>query len=100
MALARTRRPCSAAKPGSEPDAVLARLDTQVGHRAQVDEHGAVGRLDLVPAALAALEGGAEGVELLLDEAQRQHRRAVGEAERGTTGADGRTGRVGHLMLP
>src|SRR3954468_10087010 len=97
MALARTRRPWIAPKPGSEPDAMLAGLDTQVGDRVQVDEDGAVGRLDLVPPTLAVLQGGSQLVELVVGQPQGQHRGAVGEAQRGTAGADGRTGRVGHV---
>src|SRR5690349_2167285 len=94
-AFARTRsawRPCKR----SEAHAVLAGLDAQVGDLVEIHEDGAVGRLDLVIALLAVLQGLLEGIELVVVEPQREHLGAVGESEGCAARADGGLGRVGH----
>src|SRR3954471_1741412 len=59
-------------------------LHAQVDDLADVDEHGAVGRLDLDPALLPFLERVAQAGERILRQAQGQHLAAL-EPERGAT---------------
>src|SRR5512132_892638 len=84
---ARSRPP-----PGLEADAMLVGLDADVDDLFEVQAHAAVERLDVVPAAFAALERGLEFVEVLLRDAQPEWRRGFE--------ADDDPGCYGHVQCP
>src|SRR4051812_34029953 len=65
-------------------DALVVGLNPEVDDLADVDEHGAVGGLDLHPAVAALLERVAQAAEHVLGQAQGQHLAAL-EPERGAT---------------
>src|SRR3954447_26793243 len=65
-------------------DAMLVGLDAQVDDLAEVDEDGAVGGLDLLPALAAVADRLAQGGNRVVGQAQRQRLAAV-EADGGAT---------------
>src|SRR3954453_11230035 len=67
---------------------MLVRLNAQVDDLAEVDQDGAVGGLDLLPALAAVADRLAEGAQRVLGQAQRQHLAAL-EADGGTTDRGG-----------
>src|SRR4051794_828655 len=94
-AFARTRQPAaasggSAGRPARplEADAVLVGLNAQVDDLAEVHEHGAVRRLDLLPALAAVADRLAQAGQRVLRQPQREHLAAL-EPDGGTT--DGTT---------
>src|SRR4051794_7583540 len=85
----RTRR-YSRRSAALKADAMLVGLNAEVDDLADIDQHGAVGGLDLQPALAALAHGRAQAGQLLVGYADRQDLAAL-EADGGATGGVGGT---------